>query len=82
MHLKLQEPLPKCCPLMFIFEMIHVSNTKYKKWPIIHVLFIIDRYRMELLCLCAYFGSLMAVRLGYDEIVGPLLRHARYVVQG
>lgn len=59
---------------MFIFEMINASNTKCKKWPIIHVLFIIDRYRMELLCLCAYFGSLMAVRLGYDEIVGATVK--------
>lgn len=40
----------------------------------------LEQYRMELLCLCAYFGSLMAVRLGYDEIVGPLLRHARNIV--
>lgn len=62
---------------MFIFEMINVLNIKCKKWLIIYVLFIIDRYRMELLCFCVYFGLLMVVKLGYDEIVGLLLRYVR-----
>ena len=35
---------------------------------------------MELICLCAYYGALMAVRVGYDDIVGPMLKHARSVL--
>ena len=41
---------------------------------------ILDRQRMELICLCAYYGALMAIRVGYDEIVGPMLKHARSVL--
>ncbi|XP_056009977.1 WD repeat-containing protein 17-like isoform X2 [Ostrea edulis] len=40
----------------------------------------LDRQRMELMCLCAYVGALRAIRLGYDEIVRPLFKHARDII--
>ncbi|XP_064607979.1 WD repeat-containing protein 17-like isoform X2 [Liolophura sinensis] len=40
-----------------------------------------DRWRSELLCLCAYTGALLAIKRQYDGIVAALFQHAQKMVR-